>query len=383
MRLFRSTLRTTVFTRRAYFEFAFAILTIAILGAASALRAAPAFSCAFDGPETTWNVLDNGVRSEVVKQELSAGGARDSSGLERVVVAATAGDSVLLECAVPPIAALDEMQVRLWVKAARPDVCIAARVRLPRSVDPQTKAARSLILKAGAYHRPGQWQELVLSDVPKLLAAQVRLLRATPGSSIDSREAYIDAVVLVVPGDPKGFEVETDQLEVEGVIITPAERSKELVLARSSSPVVKAGFEDDRPAIGDRTSPVRLLGTMLTVDGKPFLPRVIQWNGEPLKFLAERGFNVVQVAEAAGGAADCGRRTARIVVSLQAAAARRAGERRFGCGRRSDTGLAFGGRCARRGSELCPALGGTSSSARQDLRTADLDRAGGKLGRSE
>jgi hypothetical protein len=294
VRLFCSTLRTTVFTRRAHLEFAFAIVTVAILWRTSALVAAPAFSCTFDGPETTWQVLDNGVRAALMKQELAAGGARDSNGLERVVVAATAGESVLLGCATPPVAVLDELQVRVWVKAARPDVSIAVRVRLPRSVDSETKAARSLILKAGAYHRPGQWQQLALSDVPKLLAAQVRLLRATPGNSIDPHEAYIDEVVLVVPGDPKGFEVETDQLDVDGVVVAPAYLPKP-PLAIEPHTIIKTRFETDPPASGDSTSPVRLQGTMLTVEGRPFLPRVIDWNGEPLKLLAERGFNVVRL----------------------------------------------------------------------------------------
>jgi hypothetical protein len=41
---------------------------------------------------------------------------------------------------------------------------------------------------------------------------------------------------------------------------------------------------------------VRLQGSLLLVEDKPFLARAIQWNGEPLPFLAERGFNVVQLA---------------------------------------------------------------------------------------
>ena len=40
---------------------------------------------------------------------------------------------------------------------------------------------------------------------------------------------------------------------------------------------------------------MRLQGTTLNVDGRPFLPRVIQWNGEPLQFLSACGFNVVQL----------------------------------------------------------------------------------------
>jgi hypothetical protein len=40
---------------------------------------------------------------------------------------------------------------------------------------------------------------------------------------------------------------------------------------------------------------VRLHGATLMVAGKPFLARAIEWNGEPLRFLAERGFNAVRL----------------------------------------------------------------------------------------
>src|SRR5262249_15129156 len=41
---------------------------------------------------------------------------------------------------------------------------------------------------------------------------------------------------------------------------------------------------------------VRLAGAALLVDGKPFFPRGIQWQGEALQFLYERGFNTIQLA---------------------------------------------------------------------------------------
>ena len=179
-------------------------------------------------------------------------------------------------------------------------------------------------MKGAAYNRPGHWQELVLTDVPKLLAAQVRIMRAIPGAAIDSHEAYLDSIVLVVPGDPNGVEVGTDQLEVEGVEIVPP---KEIKPAQASSASKVAGSSAKntlaalpvagnvaaapvRPAPGGLKSPARLQGSILLVDDKPFLPRVIDWNGESLQFLSERGFNVVELpapptAEQIADAARC------------------------------------------------------------------------------
>ena len=76
---------------------------------------------------------------------------------------------------------------------------------------------------SNAYNRPDHWQQLTLSDIPNLLAAQLRVMRAMPGVTIDSREAFVDSVVLVVPGDPHGVEVLTDDLEVDGILLANTE----------------------------------------------------------------------------------------------------------------------------------------------------------------
>ena len=39
----------------------------------------------------------------------------------------------------------------------------------------------------------------------------------------------------------------------------------------------------------------RLQGSLLIVEGKPFTPCAIQWQGEPLQFLARSGFNAIQL----------------------------------------------------------------------------------------
>ena len=179
-------------------------------------------------PKPSWQLFDNGVPAKILTHDCIPGGARDTNGIERVAVAATAGQSVRLHCPLPPIAALDELQVRLWVKSSRPDIQLAARIALPRSVDPQRQTVATAIVKGTAYNRPGHWQELVVSEVPKLLAAQVRVMRTTPGAAIDSREAYLESVVLIVPGDPNGVELGTDQLEVEGVQIDPADDREDI-----------------------------------------------------------------------------------------------------------------------------------------------------------
>src|SRR4051794_32337146 len=181
---------------------------------ADGILAEPAVRRTFDGPETAWQVFNNGVPVQISAHDCVPGGAHDKAGCERIALVAPAGQSALLVCPAAHVAVLDELSVRLWIKASRPDLQLAARVVLPRSVDAQSRAAATAIVRGTAYKRTGQWQELSLAEVPRLLEEQIRVMRATPGAAIDAHEAYVDAVVLIVPGDSNGVELGTDNLEV-------------------------------------------------------------------------------------------------------------------------------------------------------------------------
>jgi hypothetical protein len=280
---------------------------------ASLAWAGPAVSRSFDGPDNSWQLLNTGIPAQILAQECIPGGAHDSRGIERIVVAAAAGQSALLVCPIPQVAVLDELQVGLWVRSGRADIQLAARVILPRSLDLQKRSAATTLIRGSVYNRPDHWQELRVANAPKLLAEQVRVMRATPGATIDSREAYIDAVVLIVPGNPNGMEIGTDELTVEGVLLSAGEG-----IARPPTNPVKGARTTEQTlslqAIGGGRqnaaatresgtaarshSAVRLQGTTLLVDGKPFLPRIIAWNGESLQFLSGCGFNVVEFRSA-------------------------------------------------------------------------------------
>jgi hypothetical protein len=156
------------------------------------------------------------------------------------------------------------------------------------------------------YQQPGRWQQLVLKNVPKELATQVRLLRSTSEAKIDPREAFLDAVVLIVPGEPQGVEVATDDLVVDGIVRSvsndveqasyPARADGSSAAPAARSVRAKLSRLADTTNFAARLSEeitVRLHGDMLLVNDKPFLPRALQYQGEPLQYLAERGFNVV------------------------------------------------------------------------------------------
>jgi hypothetical protein len=277
---------------------------------AEANPAAPTVSRDFNGPDIAWQILDAGVPARLLAHDLIPTGAPDSSGFERVVVAGPAGQSVMLQFPIAPVAALDELQARLWVRADHPGVQLAFRVALPRSQQPRSDSMATAMVRGSATSHPGHWQQLVISDVPKLLADQVRVMRTTAGTTIDPREAFVDAVVLVVPGDPKGVEVATDALEVNGVLVPSPSVSRPANPTANGAPppniAVRTQTNGSNSSAGSNVNAgaaasaqrVRMQGTTLLVDGKLFLPRVIEWRGEPLQFLSDCGFNVVQLQDA-------------------------------------------------------------------------------------
>ncbi len=279
---------------------------IAVLAVLAGSRGIPVLSVAadtafhrdFNSPKTTWQLLDSGVAVEIRAQECVPHGARDNLGSERIVVAAPAGQSAMLACPTARMAVLDELEIRVWVKAGRPDVQLAARVMLPRVRDSQGRAT-TVIVRGPTYTRAEKWQQLTLANVPKRLAAQIRVMRAVPGATIDPREAFIDAVVLVVPGEPGGVETFTDELHVDGVLLG----GDDIQLASFPGSAAATAPSELRggPGLANSGSSamnsqrIRLQGGVLLVEDKPFLPRVIRWHGEALSFLGERGFNVVQM----------------------------------------------------------------------------------------
>ncbi len=282
-----------------------AIAAVGVVACLAGLAvAAPTFQRDFDGPEIAWALLDTSQPAQVLDQRCVTDVVRDGAGSARVTLLAPAGESAQLVSPTGRLPVINELQVRLWVRASRPGVRLAVRVVMPRSIDPATGASLATIVRGPASDQVGRWQQLSLSGIPRLLADQVRVLRARPGAKVDPREAFVDAVVLLVPGGPGQTVVWTDQLEADGVLLASDGDSTGPNLQAADGSTTDdrvdrpSGWRREFSSIGGpagtETSPiVQLQGRSLLVEDKPFVPRAIRWNGEPMAFLAERGFNTL------------------------------------------------------------------------------------------
>ncbi len=264
----------------------------------------------FNGPETVWQIPATDRKPQVLSHECAAGGARDQAGLERIVIAAPGGESVHLVCSTAQAAVIDELDIGLWLKSNLPGAQLGARITLPRTPDRES-ALTTVTVFGTNYDRPGNWQQLVLKDLPKLLAAELRVLRLTAGKQVDAKEAYLDAVVLSVPGDPQGVVIETDELVVDGVprvavddvklvnypTGSPGSAQRQLQLAPAAAQLRQLpNFAAASPVQATPDS-IQLQGDLLLANDRPLSVRAVDWHGEPLDFLAQRGFNVVRLQQ--------------------------------------------------------------------------------------
>ncbi len=298
------------------------LLSLAV--SAGGQAAETAVHVSFDGPEIRWQSLDAGRTPSILSHEIIRDGVRDRGGAERITVAAPIGQPTLFACSIGRMPVIDEFRTRLWIKTSRPGVQLAARVVLPRSIDPQTNRPVTVLLRGPLAQQPGRWQQLALADAVRLLTNQVHVLRAASTSAIDPREAYVEAIILSIPGEPQGVDVLTDELEVEGVVMDVNGAARPDAASDMSAvrrPALAAPFADRPPQLGPppegdrestlltgpqpvrtgdslRDSPqVRMQGSLLLVDGQPFMLRAIEWSGEPLAYLAQRGCNAIMLRD--------------------------------------------------------------------------------------
>lgn len=276
------------------------LIAVAAWGATVRVAASAVFSESFDGPELCWRLLDARSDARVLAHGSVTDQARQGTGSERLICTSPGGESLHFACPVGRLPVVDEFEAGIWLRSNLPGTSLAARVILPRSKSPDSDAARSLIVVCDTLESTDRWQQLRVTNLPQLLAAQVRVLRATQRTAIDPREAYVDAIVLVVPGGSESTTVWTDELEVDGVALVsaPADSRAGASPAVFSAPSWPQSSRDSAPASPTaHAASVQFRGTTLLVAGRPFLSRGIDWNGEPFAFLAARGFNTIWLDE--------------------------------------------------------------------------------------
>ncbi|MEM6330199.1 MAG: hypothetical protein AAF790_08120 [Planctomycetota bacterium] len=262
--------------------------------------APPAVSESYDGPEASWVQPANPGEARVLRQERVRVAGRDGPvGAERVTFQCPAGYSAIFLHPIGQAPVLEEFKARVVYRGARAGAQLAVRVVFPRTpaAGGRTPRRETAVVRGDLrYGTPGQWQELTIAGLPSRVVGRARMMRAAGGApSIDAREAYVDSVVLIVPGGGGADTFMTSRLEVEGVL--QAARSSG---ADASQATQGAGGRGQKPAERTPTDPAPEAPPQpfdptrgFQHAGKPLFPIIWTHRGESLQTLQRLGFNTV------------------------------------------------------------------------------------------
>lgn len=230
-----------------------------------------------------WGNPLSDARYQIVEQALVPLQEGSAKSAELIRFASGNGSYLYISRPIDAARVIEELQIQLAIKADRPDLELLAHVVLPRSLDPTTGKPVTCLISGGRYATPGHWQTLRLAGLPLELERQARLLRTRPGLQIDTREAFVDSIIVNLYSGPGNATVMLGELEVAGLI--HRELNSDEPVADSDSPRRRPDITIGRP---------RLDGAILLIENRPFFPRSIDHRGEALTFLQQLGFNTIR-----------------------------------------------------------------------------------------
>ncbi|HEX7449877.1 MAG TPA: hypothetical protein VF306_20120 [Pirellulales bacterium] len=258
------------------------------MSATGAALAQPANHDGFESAEPSWRAAA-ADQARIDIHERTSQGAHGGATCEHLTIRPGGSTPLLLSLPVPHARIIPELMPSVWVRTDRPQVRLLARVVFPHASDPRSQKPLSQLVAGPSYTQVGAWQLLRLTSTAKLVAQVVRPLRAQYGRQLDVSEAYLDRLVLEIAPGAAPANVWIDDVDVRGLVTTDAAGASQ------------AAAEPPATGVLGRHR-IELSGPVLLIDGSPFFPRMIEYQGEPLAFLKGLGFNTVKLSSPPGDA---------------------------------------------------------------------------------
>ncbi len=245
----------------------------------------------FEGPERTWQISKEANCSvRVLAHDRPVRESHSGQSCEHFRLTVGNGTFLPLVHSIGRAPLIQEFKPTLFVKADRPSLQLMVRVIFPRNIDRGTGQPITSLLRGDMYTDVGQWQQLSIRDIRRLLDQEARVLRTQFGSEIDSREAYIDLIILNAYSAPGQIDVWIDDLEIDGYINLESGAGPQIA-RRSADASADAGW-----AAPTASATPSVDGSLFMLSGRPFAPRAIQHRGEPFEWLASLGFNTIKLS---------------------------------------------------------------------------------------
>lgn len=288
------------------------------------------------------------VGGDVAVRELGHRVETDPQGatsIERITLEAGPGTAAYYFSPLVPAPLITEMKAAVVLKANSPGLQVFLSAVLPRTRHPQTGEPLTVLIPGGQYRVAGEWEWLTVADVGPALQREVRTLRLQIRRDIDVREAYVDGIVLNLYGGPGTTDVSIGPVQLQGFLPLPGVGPSALGSDTSVTPPADAASSAPTPLVPEDMSPrpsgpqfqkrgqrdwlntplgnnkdvdwntavsgptdiipaqhittpvVEMVGSVLRVDGRPFFPRAIEYQGEPFDLVQRLGFNTVWIRQ--------------------------------------------------------------------------------------
>jgi len=280
MRGFRNLLRKRI---------AFAGLVVA-LAALLVEHCVPAQAAA-----TRWKLAGSDTSYRVLQNHITASESTVGRHSEYWKVHATNGTYLYVLKEVATARVIDELIPSIWVKSDRGGLQILVRVVFPRSLDPATGLPVKALVRGGLYDKPGSWQQVAATELPKLVDRELRVVRSRMRLPIDGREAFVDAVLLNIYGGPGETNVWIDEIGMQGAVaVAPTGRAATArTVPHRSDLLASQNPRISRPSNPAERNVVDARGGIVTIDQAPFFSRALRHQGEPFEEIAAAQFNTV------------------------------------------------------------------------------------------
>ncbi|MDA7951025.1 MAG: hypothetical protein MPJ24_06000 [Pirellulaceae bacterium] len=261
----------------------------------------------FDSFETehpTWKLLHNNTKLQILTHRRSFTERHHLSASEEISFTAGYGSQVYYGYALNRARIIEELSPKLWLKSDRNSLQLLGYVVFPHAKNPRTGEPLTAVIQGDFYQQSGRWQQLSLKNIPALVEEQIRVFRLQFGQDFNAREAYLDQLILNVYGGPGKATVWIDELEVSGLIEslpkTGQFQNDPKRGLQHSGQNRGAGQRDQGnariPHLGPQTlQDIQFQGEILEIDKTPFLPLIIDYNGETFEELKRIGFNVLRL----------------------------------------------------------------------------------------
>ncbi len=253
----------------------------------------------YEAPEPSWVLLGPAEAKLLSRQRRQGNENGVALYFESITTSAPAGLTAQVAQPVPKAPLIDEFRATVRIRSPQAGLRIGVEVVCPRSTDKGLSEPARLLVTGTRYIRPGTWQTLVADDLPRAAKRQARFQKTASGAPFDLQEAYVDRVVLILPGGPKPTAVDIDEAALHGVIFAPARAVRQAAhtVDPVEAPILEGPLLESvlaSPAAPEiRRVEVARRGETITVSGAPLLPRIARHHGEPMTRLAELGFNTV------------------------------------------------------------------------------------------